>query len=248
MFRTAPACRSRSRGCAGDAGRRAPIAQAPGCAPARRRAARAAPHLLPLPDPPPQLLHRREGVRPARPDPARGRLGARHRRERGPLHLAHGRAGGGGRARQRPGTPPRPLRGPAAPLTPPPPPSALLTKTARHSGHANVSLLNCAASERTAVVGMEIPRFPDGLENYYQAHVVSGVAGLSILALSIDSLALPAVRLVKIDAEGHEFPVLQGMRRLVERDHPVLIVETRTGETTRLLESWGYGVARLAGC
>jgi len=41
--------------------------------------------------------------------------------------------------------------------------------------------------------------------------------------------------------------VLQGMRRLVERDHPVLIVETSTGETTRLLESWGYRVERLPG-
>lgn len=132
-------------------------------------------------------------------------------------------------------------------LEPIPDTFALLTENVRHSGHANVSLLNCAASDRTAAVGMEIPRFPDGLENFYQAHVVSGTAGLSILALSIDSLALPAVRLVKIDAEGHELPVLQGMRRLVERDHPALIVETSTGETTRLLESWGYRVERLPG-
>ena len=142
------------------------------------------------------------------------------------------------------------LTGPAGrviALEPIPDTFALLTENVRHSGHANVSLLNCAASERTAVVGMEIPRFPDGLENYYQAHVVSGAAGLSILALSIDSLALPAVRLVKIDAEGHELPVLQGMRRLVERDHPVMIVETSTGETTRLIESWAYRVERLPG-
>jgi FkbM family methyltransferase len=124
---------------------------------------------------------------------------------------------------------------------------ALLTENARHARHANVSLLNCAASDRTAAVGMEIPRFPDGLDNYYQAHVVSGAAGLTILALSIDSLALPPVRLVKIDAEGHELPVLQGMRQLVQRDHPVLIVETSTGETTRLLESWAYRVERLPG-
>jgi FkbM family methyltransferase len=124
---------------------------------------------------------------------------------------------------------------------------ALLAENLRHSGHANVSLLNCAASERTATVGMEIPRWSDGRENYYQAHVVAGTAGLTILALSIDSLALPAVHLVKIDAEGHELPVLQGMRRLVERDRPVLIVETSGGETTRLLESWAYRVERLPG-
>jgi FkbM family methyltransferase len=124
---------------------------------------------------------------------------------------------------------------------------SLLAENVRHSGHANVSLLNCAASERTATVGMEIPRWPDGLENFYQAHVVSGTAALTILALSIDGLALPPVRLVKVDAEGHELPVLHGMRALVERDHPVLIVETSTGEATRLLESWAYRVERLPG-
>ena len=124
---------------------------------------------------------------------------------------------------------------------------ALLAENVRHAGHGNVSLLNCAASERTATVGMEIPRWSDGMDNYYQAHVVSGTAGLTILALSIDGLALPSVRLVKIDAEGHELPVLQGMRRLVERDRPVLVVETSTGETTQLLESWGYRVERLPG-
>ena len=124
---------------------------------------------------------------------------------------------------------------------------ALLAENLRYSRHANVSLLNCAASDRTDTVSMEIPRWSDGMENYYQAHVVRGTAGLTILALSIDSLALPPVRIVKIDAEGHELPVLQGMRRLVERDHPVLIVETNTGETTRLLESWAYRVERLPG-
>lgn len=124
---------------------------------------------------------------------------------------------------------------------------ALLAENVRHSGHANVSLLNCAASERTATVGMEIPRWCDGLENYYQAHIITGTAGLTILALSIDALSLPRVRLVKIDAEGHELPVLRGMRQLVERCAPILIVETSADETIRLLESWAYTVERLPG-
>jgi hypothetical protein len=37
------------------------------------------------------------------------------------------------------------------------------------------------------------------------------------------------------------------MRKLVERDHPILIVETGTGEAMRLLESWAYRVERLPG-
>jgi hypothetical protein len=60
-------------------------------------------------------------------------------------------------------------------------------------------------------------------------------------------LSLPTVRLVKIDVEGHELPALRGMRRLLQRDHPVLIVETGSQETTTLLGSLDYTVERLPG-
>jgi hypothetical protein len=69
-----------------------------------------------------------------------------------------------------------------------------------------------------------------------------------ILTLPIDALALPAiVKLVKIDVEEHELPVLRGMRRLLERDHPVLIVETGSQETVDLLHGMGYVSERLEG-
>ena len=55
------------------------------------------------------------------------------------------------------------------------------------------------------------------------------------------------VRLAKIDVEGHELPVLQGMRNLLERDHPVLIVETGAQDTVDLLSSLGYSTERLPG-
>ncbi len=124
----------------------------------------------------------------------------------------------------------------------------LLAANARLFAHANVSLLNVAASDRTASVGMEIPRFPDGLTNYYQARLTGDPARLTILSVPVDALALPAtVKLVKIDVEGHELPVLQGMRRLLERDHPVLIVETGAQSTVDLLTGQGYVTERLPG-
>jgi FkbM family methyltransferase len=124
---------------------------------------------------------------------------------------------------------------------------ALLAANARLFAHANVSLINVAASDRTASVAMEIPPSAEGLKNYYQAHLVPGTAGLSILSLQIDALALPRIKLVKIDAEGHEMFVLRGMRRLLERDHPVLIVETGSAETTEFLNSFHYFSQRLPG-
>jgi FkbM family methyltransferase len=133
-------------------------------------------------------------------------------------------------------------------LEPVPDTFALLAANARLFAHANVSLLNVAASDRMAVVGIDLPRFSDGLANYYQARLTAEPADLEVLALPVDALAPPAaVRLVKIDVEGHELPVLQGMRGLLERDHPVLIVETGAQDTVDLLHSLGYVTERLPG-
>lgn len=133
-------------------------------------------------------------------------------------------------------------------LEPVPNTFALLAANARLFAHANVSLLNVAASDRVAVVGIDLPRFSEGLANYYQARLTADPADLAVLTLPVDALALPViVRLVKIDVEGHELPVLQGMRRLLERDHPVLIVETGAQNTVDFLTGLGYVTERLPG-
>jgi FkbM family methyltransferase len=133
-------------------------------------------------------------------------------------------------------------------LEPVPDTFALLAANARLFAHANVSLVNAAASDRIATVSFEIPRFSHGLPNYYQAHFTADPAGLAVLALPVDALALPVtVRLVKIDVEGHEVAVLQGMRRLLERDHPILIIETWAQGTVDLLIGLGYVTERLPG-
>jgi FkbM family methyltransferase len=125
---------------------------------------------------------------------------------------------------------------------------ALLAANTRLFEHANVSLLNIAASDRISTVGIDLPSFAQGLPNYYMARLTTDSAKLAVMTLPIDALVLPKkVSLVKIDVEGHEFPVLQGMRQLIERDHPVLIVETGAQETIDLLHSFGYVTERLPG-
>jgi FkbM family methyltransferase len=125
---------------------------------------------------------------------------------------------------------------------------ALLAANSRLSAHSNVTLLNVAASDEPAVGGMQIPKFDDGLPNYYQARVSGKRAALNVLALPIDALALPArVALVKMDVEGHELAALRGMAALIERDHPVLIVETASADTEAFLRSRGYAVRRIPG-
>lgn len=113
--------------------------------------------------------------------------------------------------------------------------------------HKNVTLINSAASDVTDVVGIEIPKFTDsGLDDYYTAHLSQASCGLNVLCIPVDSLNLPhPVRLVKIDAEGHELPVLRGARALLERDHPVLIIEDNGSDICEYLAGFGYSYEKM---
>lgn len=79
-----------------------------------------------------------------------------------------------------------------------------------------------------------------------------GIAGAAhyedVDAIAFDDLALPEglhrIGAIKIDAEGSELHALRGMRRTIERDRPVLLIELsrpatlRAGETLESL--WQY--------
>jgi FkbM family methyltransferase len=64
-----------------------------------------------------------------------------------------------------------------------------------------------------------------------------------------DSLEIPAPTLVKIDVEGAECRVLEGMPRLLSEQKPVLVVELHKGTGPRVREqlaAHGYSVQKLA--
>jgi FkbM family methyltransferase len=69
-----------------------------------------------------------------------------------------------------------------------------------------------------------------------------------VAQISIDSLALPRVDLMKIDVEGMELEVLAGAQATLEKYKPVLMVEViktdlKTLETT--LRGYGYALFRM---
>ena len=125
----------------------------------------------------------------------------------------------------------------------------LLAANAARFEHSNVTLLNAAASDATRVLGIDIPMFDSGLTNYYQAALTSSAtARLQVMTLSIDSLGLPSnVKLLKIDAEGHDAVVLQGAQGLLERARPTLIIESVSPAVHERLEKLGYSVQKLPG-
>jgi methyltransferase FkbM-like protein len=82
-----------------------------------------------------------------------------------------------------------------------------------------------AASDQPGIAGMQIPRFETGLNNYYEAKLSKGMADFHVLTVKVNALAFPhPIKLMKIDAEGHDPAVLRGPNHYW-RDHPILIVE-----------------------
>jgi len=112
----------------------------------------------------------------------------------------------------------------------------------------NVTLFNVAASDRFAVRGMQMPSLDSGGSNPYMAHLTADGAGISVLCVPVDSLGIAhTIRLIKIDVEGHELAAVRGMRELLQRDRPVLIIEGQSGEVAAFLSELGYSFAQDAG-
>jgi FkbM family methyltransferase len=124
---------------------------------------------------------------------------------------------------------------------------ALLAANLQVIPEANITLVNAALSDRTRLVGVSIPAFDTGLRNFYQAHLSdSADSGLKALALDLDSLNIVnEISLIKIDVEGHEASVLRGMRDILLRDRPTLIIETGSIEIEDSLKRIGYTHERL---
>lgn len=114
-----------------------------------------------------------------------------------------------------------------------------LTRNCSRFRYRNVTLVNAAVGDRVGHVGLSVPNVKNGS---YLAHV-NPTGPIRCLVLTIDSLALPgSVKLVKIDAEGYEPNVLTGMREMLTRDRPVVILE-RNQVAERVLSELGYRIA-----
>ncbi len=112
----------------------------------------------------------------------------------------------------------------------------------------NVTLLNVAVSDSTKLAGMTVPILDTGLENRYMAQLSDAGGSLDVVCLPIDALDLAEpIGFVKIDVEGHELAALHGMRRLLSRDKPVLVIEGRSPEVAEFLATFGYRFEEAVG-
>ena len=80
--------------------------------------------------------------------------------------------------------------------------------------------------------------------NFGGLELGSHTSGEEVAMIRLDDLDLPACRLLKVDVEGMELPVLKGGRELIERCKPALYVENdrkeKSEELIRYIASLGY--------
>ena len=121
----------------------------------------------------------------------------------------------------------------------------------------NVTAYNFALSDRAEDAYIHIPKSSNGLPNFYEAKVDGSKFSnnsIPIQCKSLDSyetMFSHKIACIKIDVEGHEWPLIKGAKNLIKRDLPILFIEidddldAPSGDTRKLLTyltEQGYNV------
>ncbi len=125
----------------------------------------------------------------------------------------------------------------------------------------NVKLIHAAVGNRNGLMKIPNPdhfvpssfgslelRPPRVPENIGQKIDYSDSALVSVRAITLDSLALRRVDLLKIDVEGMECEVLEGAKRTIRQFLPVIIIEHLKAGPEKIasaLQHYGYRLAEM---
>jgi FkbM family methyltransferase len=114
-----------------------------------------------------------------------------------------------------------------------------LSLSVRKLGLNNVVCHNAAVSSRNGQGKMIVPN-----GNFYRAELSN--TGEEVSLVKLDDLFTEFVSFIKCDVEGHEIGVIEGATRLIERCHPVWLMEVKHAETVALMQDRGYRPIHLA--
>lgn len=98
----------------------------------------------------------------------------------------------------------------------------------------NVEPINCAISDSSAVVTMEIPHYSSGGENYYQARIIRNdtsetkMRRVNTQSVTIDSKFCrisSKISFIKCDVEEHELACLRGAKNFLAQSQPAWLLE-----------------------
>jgi FkbM family methyltransferase len=119
-----------------------------------------------------------------------------------------------------------------------PVPTSFAMLTVNTVGYSTVVRHHFALSNRKRFLRMtEVP------ENMGASSVTKRGA-LKVPAVALDDLPIGPVTFIKIDVEEHEGEVLAGARGIIERDHPLILIEDWT-QGARVPQIDGYELVRF---
>ena len=109
----------------------------------------------------------------------------------------------------------------------------ILSTNVQKLGLDNVELLNCAVSNSSGKLTMEVPKFTEAGESFYDARLIPAGANSSLRHAEVEVTTVDAlfgdmphaVSFIKCDVEGQELQTLWGAARLIEKDKPTLLLE-----------------------
>jgi len=111
----------------------------------------------------------------------------------------------------------------------------VLCHNLRQNGLANVTAYRRALGSAPGAIRVP-PLDYSGAENFGGVSL-GGAQGEEVEVVTLDSLALPRLRLLKVDVEGMEREVLAGARQTIGRLQPALYIENDRAEHSRALIS-----------
>lgn len=108
-------------------------------------------------------------------------------------------------------------------------PNPTLARLLRKSFDGNVEVLECGLSNEESTLTLWIPTvagldLPGRSSVHRDAIKEFEVRSIEVPVRTIDSLGLDDLGFIKVQAEGHEFAVLQGGRQTIERSKPTIVV------------------------
>jgi FkbM family methyltransferase len=116
----------------------------------------------------------------------------------------------------------------------------ILCNNLRTNGLSNVQAFRRAVG--SAVGKIRVPPLDYQRADNFGGVALGGTSGDEVQLVTVDSLGLPRLRLLKVDVEGMEHGVITGARATIERLKPALYVENDRAEHSRALISLLFDV------
>jgi FkbM family methyltransferase len=117
-----------------------------------------------------------------------------------------------------------------------------LENNVKKLGMTNVTVHNVAVSSQPGTMKMKIPD-----RKFYQARISpDGDQEVALVRLDDEFPQTRGIAFIKCDVEYHEAFVIEGALKIIQRDHPVWLMETSDDSVIERMKSLGYKATHLS--